>query len=227
MHLGQLSTVGRAHPVAAPGGRADAGRAREARGALRAPPCVASSLLVLAALLLVTVGGCTSETPSPPVPTPRIVIPTLLPTPLSPARQLLATLPIEAGGKVFDEYQIIDDSWNVGHPIDEVLAALGKERKDAVLVFRYADDLTMGAVAVDGIGGPKLLDVFVETWNAPAVIRRSPRPVGTLTGWRLDERGGARTVVYLRADVIYLVFTLDPDPLKLNAILADMPSDGE
>ena len=122
---------------------------------------------------------------------------------------------------LFDRYQIIDDTWNVRHPVDDLLTAFDKRRGDAVTVFRYAGDVTIGAIAIEGIDGTLLVEVFVETWNHPSVIRRTQRAAAGSVGWQLTERGGDLTVVYRRANVIYVVVARDPAVLR--AILADMP----
>lgn len=125
---------------------------------------------------------------------------------------------------LFDRYQIVDDSWNVWHPVDDVLTALDRQREDALPAFRYAEDATIGAIAVEGIDGSTLLKAFVDEWNAPAIIARSQRQAAGTIGWALAERGGGLTVVYRRANVVYLVSA--PDPAKLEAILSDMPPGG-
>jgi hypothetical protein len=151
-------------------------------------------------------------------------LPTVQATPVSPPRQLLATLPADAGGLHFERYVIVDDSLDVGHLVDDVLAELGKERKDAVAVFRDTDESIIGATVIDGVDGETLLKAFVETWEAGAVIARRQRPVAGTAGWELTKRRSGRVVVYRFANVVYLVSA--PDFVTLEAILADMPPGG-
>jgi hypothetical protein len=108
--------------------------------------------------------------------------------------------------------------------VDEVLAALGKERADAVAVFRYGNDAIIGATAVEGVEGDTLLTAFRDAWAAPAVIQRRQRPVAGTVGWQLTIRNGGYVVVYTFANVVYLVSA--PDFIRLEAILADMPPGG-
>jgi hypothetical protein len=178
-----------------------------------------AGFLALAAVLLSSIAGCRAESSSP-----SDMLPTVAPTPVSRARQLLATLPADAGGLHFGSYQIVDNWLHVGHPVDQVLAELDKEREDAASVFRFAKNASVGAVAVDGIDGGALLEAFVEAWNASAIIRRWQRPAAGTIGWELQARLGTLTVVYLRGSTVYLVST--SDPARLRAILADMPPGG-
>lgn len=174
----------------------------------------------LAALLLVLLAGCSTEPSRLP-----ISIPTARPTPVSPANQLLATLPADAGGLHFGSYRIVDDSFNVGHSVDAVLDEVNKVRADAVAVFRYAQGAGIGAVTVEGIQGDALLSAFVDAWDAPAVIRRRERPAAGTVGWELQNRRGNLTIVYRQGNIVYLVSTQDRDILR--AILGDMPQGGE
>lgn len=179
-------------------------------------------------LLAAVLAGC-GTAPSPqPSPSP-IVRPT--PTPERPrfsqavgqaASQLLATLPKVAGGGQFDGVQVVDDSFHVGHPVDDVLNALQRERRDAVPVFRYGENATIGATTVAGIDGVALLEAFVTTWNAGAVIERRQRLAAGSPAWELRARSGRLTVVYRLGNVVYLVQT--PDRAMLEAILLDMPN---
>jgi hypothetical protein len=179
--------------------------------------------LILAASML---ASCVSDPSPPPSPSP-IVRPT--PTPERPrfseavgqlASQLLATLPSVAGGEQFDGLQVISDSFLSGHAVDDVLTELGKERCDAVAVFRWTEDATIGATTVEGIDGATLFETFVMTWHAPAVIDRRQRLAGGTLTWELRGRGGMRTVIYRLGNVVYLVETTDQ--ALLDAILADM-----
>lgn len=181
----------------------------------------------LALVLLAVLAGC-DATPSPPPSPSPIVHPT--PTPERPrfsnpvgqaASELLATLPKEAGGGAFDGVQVVDDYLHVGHPVDDVLEALQRKRRDAVSVFRYGEDATIGAAAVEGIDGATLFEAFVTAWHAPAVIERRQRLAAGTLAWELLDRGGTLTVVYRLGNVIYLVQT--QDRALLEAILLDMP----
>ena len=101
------------------------------------------------AVLVVVLAGC-GVTPSPPAHSP-IVRPT--PTPERPrftqvvseaTHLLLATLPALAGGEELDGVQIVDDYLHVGHAFDDVLEELQMKRLDAVSVYRYGDESTIG-----------------------------------------------------------------------------------
>jgi hypothetical protein len=139
------------------------------------------------------------------------------------AAELLATLPEDAGGVHFKGVQVVDDSMWVGHTVDAALDALGKERGDAASVFRWSDrpGATIGAITVKGIDGVTLLRALVDTWNAPAVIRRSTRVLGESRAWTLVDRLRNRTVLYRRGDVVYVAST--DERATLDSILADMP----
>jgi hypothetical protein len=190
-------------------------------------PIRLGTVLGEAVLLICLLVSCGATTVTPPSASP-IASPT--PTPLrprftqavsQPASQLLATLPTVAGGEAFDGIQVVDESLHVFHYVDDALSAVAKERKDAVSVFRYGEDATIGATTVGGVDGVTLFEAFVSTWQAPAVIERRQRvAVGTLA-WELRQRGGGLTVVYRIADVVYLVQT--EDAAMLEAILLDMP----
>jgi hypothetical protein len=178
-------------------------------------------------LLAAVLAGCGAAPSPPPSPSPN-VRPT--PTPERPrfsnpvgqaASQLLATLPKVAGGVPFDGVRIVDDYLHVGNPVDDVLEELQKERRDAASVFRYMEDATIGATAVEGVDGATLLEAFVTTWHAPAVIEREQRLAAGTLAWELRDRGGRLTVVYRLGNVVYLVQTTDP--ALLEAILLDMP----
>jgi hypothetical protein len=229
MHLDQLSTLRRSV------GRTSLeriGRVGDVRTRLPEALAMRKRAVVpaLAPVLLAAVlAGCGVAPSSPPSPSP-IVRPT--PTPERPrfsqamsqgASQLLATLPEVAGGERFDRVQIVDDALHVFHSVDDVLAALQKERRDAVSVFRTGEDATLGATAVEGIDGAVLLEAFVTTWNAPAVIERRQRLAAGTLAWELRDRGGTLTVIYRLGNVIYLVQT--QDRAMLEAILLDMPND--
>jgi hypothetical protein len=172
------------------------------------------------------------ETSAPPVATIR---PTPTPNPLPTdsvsgraADPLILTLPQVAGGVKFDWVRVVGEGlFEVGHPVDDVLRAIDKERGDAVAVFKSGQEpsATIGATAVPGIDGGILLEAFVDTWHAPAVIHRWTRVIGGSEAWELAQRRGLLTVVYRRGDVVYLVEASDPS--RLDAILSDMPPPGQ
>ena len=137
------------------------------------------------------------------------------------AAVLLATLPEEAGGVIFEYVQSVDGAFLSGHPVDDVLAALDKPRSEAVAVFRSESNGEVGATTVDGVDGSTLLKAFADAWRAPGVIGRFTRVLGGTVGWELRDRGGDRTVVYQRGDVVYLVSA--HDEVTLDGMLADMP----
>jgi hypothetical protein len=143
--------------------------------------------------------------------------------PFTAANQLLSSLPTEAGGAHFDDFQIIDDRFMSGHATDDVLTALGKRRGDAAAVFRYDSlgGVSIGALAVRGVSGRDLLAACVENWEAPAVVRRSERAVNDTNGWEIATRGGHFTVFYARGNVVFVAWSDQRDALE--AVLPDMP----
>ena len=183
-------------------------------------PCLA----IVLAVVVTACGGTPATTQ------PGRVGPTVQPVETDstngrPAGPLLATLPTEAGGLEFDGVQVVAESpYLVGHPVDGVLRALGKERGDAESVYRYSGQVnaTLGATEVEGVDGDALLKAFAEAWDAPAVINRWTRVVGGSRAWELSLRGGSRTLVYRIGDVVYLVSA--EDSATLEAILVDMPA---
>jgi hypothetical protein len=143
--------------------------------------------------------------------------------PFIPANRLLSALPAAAGGIDFDTVRVIDDSFLSGHLVDDVLTALGKSRSDAAVVFRgdSAGGTTIGAIAVQGVGGQDLLDACVENWGAPAVIRRSQRVVNGANGWELEMRDGQLNVFYPRGNTVFVAWSEQRNVLE--AVLGNMP----
>lgn len=150
---------------------------------------------------------------APPQPSPTFVDPDVA--------ELLSTLPDEAGGVFFEDIQSVDDAFLSGHPVDDVLAALGKTRAETIAVFRSGANGTIGAISVDGTGGQLLLEAFAQSWHAPAVVGRFTRILGGTVAWELVERDGARTVLYQRQNLVYLATA--PDRAAVERILSDMP----
>ena len=194
-------------------------------------------VLAVAVVLTTSLAACGEEPSRTPVPSATVEpSPTIGPTSIArdgpdlqisqSANELLVKLPEVAGGVQFDGVQIVDESLNVGHPLDDALAVVGMERRDAVSVFRYSEDAsaTIGATVVEGIGGEALLQAFVDTWHAPAVTQRWQRPAAGTTAWELGERGGRMNVLYVVGNVVYLVST--PDAATLEAIILEMPTAG-
>ena len=174
--------------------------------------------------------GCGADPSPPPSPSP---IERPAPSPERPrfsqavghsASLLLTTLPMEAGGEDLDGLQVVNDSFNVSHPVDDVLEEVQKKRRDAVAVFRWGEHATIGAITVEGINGPALFEAVVTTWHAPAVIERRQRIFFGTLAWELRARLGWLTVVYRLADVVYIVES--DDRAVLEAILLDMPPHG-
>lgn len=129
------------------------------------------------------------------------------------SQALLATLPTSAGGVNFDISRVIDDSFLSGHPVDDVLTALGKRRSDATIVERYGGvgggDGGIGAFVVGGVPGDVLLDTFVQTWLAPAVVGRAQTTIGDRDVWALDLRPNHVFLAYQRGSTIYWAGTDD------------------
>jgi hypothetical protein len=122
------------------------------------------------------------------------------------SQALLATLPTSAGGVTFDTSRVIDDSFLSGHPVDDILAALGKRRSDATIVDRYPSTGvggSIGALAVNGISGDVLLDTVVQTWLAAALVGRAQTTIGDRDVWALDIRPNHVFLAYRRGSTIY------------------------
>ncbi len=140
------------------------------------------------------------------------------------SQALLATLPTSAGGVTFDTSRVIDDSLWVGHPVDDVLATLGKRRSDATIVDRYpstGEGGSIGAFVVNGVSGDVLLDTVVQTWHAPAVVGRAQTTIGDRDVWALDMRGGDVFLAYRRGSTVYWA---DSDDRSLaEEFIAAMP----
>jgi hypothetical protein len=122
------------------------------------------------------------------------------------SQALLATLPTTAAGVHFDTPRVIDDSFLSGHPVDEVLAALGKRRSDATIVERFPRDGVggdIGALLVNGVAGDVLLDTVVQTWLAAAVVGRGQTTIGDRDVWVLEHRVPYFFLVYQRGSTIY------------------------
>jgi hypothetical protein len=156
--------------------------------------------IVIGVLVLCLTVGCTSRTAT-----------------------LLASLPNEAGGVQFDIVQVVDEEFEGGHPVDDVLAALDKTRRDAHVVFRESarGDGGIGGLSVDGVSGPVLLDAVVEHWAAAAVIRRTEADLGARSGWLVETRTSHFTFAYQRGDALY--FALSYDLAKVERFLMVMP----
>lgn len=121
------------------------------------------------------------------------------------SQALLATLPTRAAGASFDTSRVIDDSFRSGYPIDEILEKLGKSRSDTTVVDRYSSDANaeIGAFVVDGVSADVLLDIVVQTWEAPAVVARTQTIIGDRGVWALEMRPGHFFLAYRRASTIY------------------------
>lgn len=124
---------------------------------------------------------------------------------------------------MFGSPQIIDDSFASGHAIDDVLAALGKHRADAVAVFRLSsnDSVDIGGLWVDGVDPGSVADTASDHWMQPAVIQRSKVDVHGHSGWQLDERDGGVTIIYPTSFAVYFVSAANTS--NLQTVLAAMP----
>ncbi|MEP7379406.1 MAG: hypothetical protein ABI725_07600 [Chloroflexota bacterium] len=140
------------------------------------------------------------------------------------SHSLLATLPTSAGGVNFDSTHVIDDSFMSGHPVDDVLAALGKRRSDATVVERFPRDGAggdIGAFVVHGVPGDVALDTVSQTWHAAAVVGRSQTTIGDREVWVLEQRGGYFFLAYQRGSTVYWA---DSDDRSLaEQFIAAMP----
>jgi len=128
------------------------------------------------------------------------------------SQALLATLPTSAGGVDFDTPRMIDDSFMSGHPVDDVLTALGKRRSDATIVERvsWVGEGDIGALVVYGVSGEVLLNTVVQTWRAAAVVGRAQTRIGDRDVWALDFRGGGQVfLAYQRGSTVYWASTGD------------------
>ncbi len=129
-----------------------------------------------------------------------------LTTPRPSTTALIDALPSQVDGIELGTVNTIDDSFMSGHPLDDALARLSLDRTAASAVFRGAADgrLEVGAVAVEGAGGPRVLDAMAETWYGSSTVRASRLELGD-GAWRLEGPLGSITVVYLQSDVVYVV----------------------
>jgi hypothetical protein len=128
---------------------------------------------------------------------------------------LLSSLPSSVGDRSFDMVTVVDESFRSGHPVDDVLAALGKRRPDAAAVFRDASEGwgTAGAMTVSGVDGPTLLEAVVTNWDSAGVVDRSQRDVGAKPVWLLTSRLGHLVAVYAKSDVVYIATSFDAQTL--------------
>lgn len=136
---------------------------------------------------------------------------------------LLSSLPSSVGDRSFDRVTVVDDAFLPGHPIDDVLAALGKRRADAVVVFRDTSDGagSMGAMAVSGVDGQNLLQAVVKNWASAGVVDRSQSSIGAKPVWLLTSRLAYLVAVYAKSDVVYLAGSGDAQTLDI--IVRSMP----
>lgn len=136
---------------------------------------------------------------------------------------LLASLPATAGGVSFDAVRVIDESYNGEDSADDVLSSLGKSRRDASIVYRWASsgEASIGALAVTGVAGPDLLRAVAQEWHAAAVISRTETVLGGRDVWLLEIRPDHLFAAYARGDVIYFVGT--DDRSIIERILPSMP----
>lgn len=141
----------------------------------------------------------------------------------SPAESLAATLPTRVGDTSFDPVRVIDESFQSGHPIDDVLISLGKRRQDATVVSRDAVDgsISIEAARIDGVTGVELLSATVQNWLSPAVRERSQRTIAGRDVWLIDIRPNHLLAAYARGSVVYLVSTDHLDLIELA--LPSMP----
>jgi hypothetical protein len=138
------------------------------------------------------------------------------PGPRPTVAELTATLPTAVAGEPLDFVQIVDENLDVGHPIDDVLAKLLKSREETSIVFRESRLGLggVGAAAVDGVDGDRLLATTVETWNAPRVVRRSQQVIGDRTVWLIEESNGQQTYIYARGRIVYFAASGDAEMAK-------------
>lgn len=135
---------------------------------------------------------------------------------------LRESLPRAVNGIELSLVQVIDDTYMSGHPLDDALAHLSKERGDASAVFRGdpVGRLELGAVAVNGVSGATLLDALAQAWYGAASVHASPVNVGN-GGWRVRTSRGHTTVLYRRGDIAYVASSSD-DAL-IDDALREMP----
>lgn len=136
---------------------------------------------------------------------------------------LLSTLPATAGGVNFDTSRVIDDSFLSGHPLDDVLAALGKRRSDATIVERvsWVGEGDIGAIVVGRVPGDVLLNTVVQTWHAAAVVSREQTTIGDRDVWALDTRLNDVFLAYQRGSTVY--WASSDDRSLAEQFIAAMP----
>ena len=174
-----------------------------------------------------------SPTASPKASATASTTPTASLSPLPSWEDLLGTLPTTAGRVTFDGVSVVTDSLHVGVAEDDVLAALGKRRTDATIVFRSNSKPShayIGVVAVRDVRGDALLDAFAQNWSA-GNIRRTRRSVNGTTGWELEERHTHKLTVFYSYGVSYpyggvVYIASSTSRRRVEAMLKDMPRFG-
>lgn len=124
------------------------------------------------------------------------------------ADDLARTLPTELNGEA-TRIVAVHDTMS-GLVIDDALAALGKDVKDASVAIATApSDIVVIATAVEGVPGPGLLEALKSTWPAAGPVEKAT------VGGRSVERGatiaGGSVYFYLHGQVVYVVETGDED----------------
>jgi len=141
----------------------------------------------------------------------------------SQTQVLLNTLPVVGAGMALEQVTVVDESRRSGHPMDDVLMALGKSRRDAIIVFRSASSggPSVGAVTVTGVIGADLLIAVVDNLQSAAVISRTMTTAAGKDVWLIESRPDHLAAAYSHGDVVYLA--LSDERLVVDDLLAVMP----
>lgn len=136
---------------------------------------------------------------------------------------VLGTLPQHVVGVSLDTVTIVNDQYPSGHPVDDVLRALSKTRRDGGAVFRSSSrgSPSVGGIWVDGVDGAKLLDAVVNNWLAAAVIARTTTRIDSKDVWLLEIRPNHLAAAYSRGDVVYIASSDDRG--ELDQVMAALP----
>jgi hypothetical protein len=145
------------------------------------------------------------------------------PSPRPSTAEILASLPISAGGEDLSVVRVIDPNFPSGHVVDDVLNALGKQRSQASIVFRYSSGGSgyLGGIAVDEVDGRQLLQAIGLYWQAAALVLRSQTPIRGHEGVELTFRDGSQLIAYNAGRVIYVASADDPNIAQ--EYIDDMP----
>lgn len=127
-----------------------------------------------------------------------------------PAEVVFRTLPEETSAERLGRVDVVDNrgTFRTGHPVDDVLEALGKSRDDATTVVRYTRDerAWIAGIVVAGVDPPVLLDAVEQHWQAPGVTSREATVIQGRDAVVMDRRDGSRIVAFERGGIVYVAY---------------------